>query len=127
MKQIAGRAGRYQSRYESGQVTTLHEKDMNYLRQCMKSKDKPIKRAGLYPSLEIMEIFAAIENLGLDDNIMSLFWERKLSKEWDLSEGSSPSNANVAFTGYYRTKGSNIGTVNPSPAFLISLSISSSS
>jgi ATP-dependent RNA helicase SUPV3L1/SUV3 len=36
VKQIAGRAGRYNSHYPEGFVTTFYQQDYPYLRQCLK-------------------------------------------------------------------------------------------
>ncbi|XP_065882901.1 ATP-dependent RNA helicase SUPV3L1, mitochondrial-like isoform X2 [Dysidea avara] len=57
-KQIAGRAGRYQSQYDHGEVTTFFPKHMPILKKLLSQKDNNIKQAGISVSLELLEEFA---------------------------------------------------------------------
>lgn len=59
VKQIAGRAGRRGSRYPDGLTTTLHLEDLDYLIECLKKPFDEVKRVGLYPFFEQVELFAA--------------------------------------------------------------------
>ncbi|KDP27140.1 hypothetical protein JCGZ_19839 [Jatropha curcas] len=58
VKQIAGRAGRRGSRYPDGLTTTLHLDDLNYLIKCLKQPFDEVKKVGLFPVFEQVELFA---------------------------------------------------------------------
>lgn len=57
-KQIAGRAGRFNSQFEAGFVTTLEPKDLDYLKEMMISEIEPINQVGLNPTADQIELFA---------------------------------------------------------------------
>ncbi|KAJ3400918.1 hypothetical protein CcCBS67573_g05700 [Chytriomyces confervae] len=60
IKQIAGRAGRFKTQYERGYVCTFNNADMRILNQALAvTNPLPLPSAGLYPTLEQMEKFAA--------------------------------------------------------------------
>jgi ATP-dependent RNA helicase SUPV3L1/SUV3 len=66
VKQISGRAGRRNSLYPFGEVTCRVPEDMEYLRQCMGTEIKTIKKAGLMPTTSHIEMFSAtLEQYGL--------------------------------------------------------------
>ncbi|KAL7116219.1 hypothetical protein ACP275_04G229300 [Erythranthe tilingii] len=58
VKQIAGRAGRRGSVYPDGLTTTLHLEDLDYLIECLKKPFDEVKRVGLFPYFEQVELFA---------------------------------------------------------------------
>ncbi|KAL3850425.1 hypothetical protein ACJIZ3_012307 [Penstemon smallii] len=58
VKQIAGRAGRRGSRYPDGLTTTLNQEDLDYLIECLKKPFDEVKRVGLFPFFEQVELFA---------------------------------------------------------------------
>ncbi|KAI8065235.1 P-loop containing nucleoside triphosphate hydrolase protein [Gongronella butleri] len=58
IKQIAGRAGRFGTAFESGEVTTLYPKDLSFLHECLDSPIENLKLAGLQPTVDIFEVFA---------------------------------------------------------------------
>ncbi|XP_062106659.1 DExH-box ATP-dependent RNA helicase DExH18, mitochondrial [Humulus lupulus] len=58
VKQIAGRAGRRGSRYPDGLSTTLHLSDLDYLIECLKQPFDDVKKLGLFPFFEQVELFA---------------------------------------------------------------------
>ncbi|KAI3977813.1 hypothetical protein MKX01_040558 [Papaver californicum] len=58
VKQIAGRAGRRGSRYPDGLATTLHLDDLQYLIECLKQPFDEVKKVGLFPFFEQVELFA---------------------------------------------------------------------
>ncbi|XP_071915642.1 DExH-box ATP-dependent RNA helicase DExH18, mitochondrial-like isoform X2 [Coffea arabica] len=58
VKQIAGRAGRRGSRYPEGLTTTLHLEDLDYLIECLKKPFDEVKKVGLFPFFEQVELFA---------------------------------------------------------------------
>ncbi|KAK2655073.1 hypothetical protein Ddye_008125 [Dipteronia dyeriana] len=58
VKQIAGRAGRRGSIYPDGLTTTLHVDDLDYLIECLKEPFEVVKKVGLFPFYEQIELFA---------------------------------------------------------------------
>ncbi|KAL2939461.1 DExH-box ATP-dependent RNA helicase DExH18 mitochondrial [Bienertia sinuspersici] len=58
VKQIAGRAGRRGSLYPDGLCTTLHLEDLDYLIECLKQPFQEVKKVGLFPFYEQVELFA---------------------------------------------------------------------
>lgn len=59
VKQIAGRAGRRGSIYPDGLTTTLHLNDLDYLIECLKQPFDDVKKVGLFPFFEQVEMFAS--------------------------------------------------------------------
>lgn len=59
VKQIAGRAGRRGSRYPDGLVTTFLVDDLDYLIECLQQPFEEVKKVGLFPFFEQVELFAA--------------------------------------------------------------------
>ncbi|KAJ3212365.1 ATP-dependent RNA helicase supv3l1, mitochondrial [Dinochytrium kinnereticum] len=58
-KQIAGRAGRFNTKYSTGYVTTFHNKDLVQLQKTVAIVTaQPLESAGLYPKLEQVEMFS---------------------------------------------------------------------
>ncbi|KAG5112191.1 hypothetical protein AAZX31_13G048900 [Glycine max] len=58
VKQIAGRAGRRGCLYPDGLATTLHLDDLDYLIECLKQPFDDVKKVGLFPSYEQVELFS---------------------------------------------------------------------
>ncbi|CAO3622400.1 unnamed protein product [Mucor fragilis] len=58
LKQIAGRAGRFNTAYAQGEVTTLKERDIFYVRRAVSAPIVPLEMAGLQPTVDILELFA---------------------------------------------------------------------
>ncbi|KAH9492113.1 RNA helicase [Bulinus truncatus] len=56
--QIAGRAGRYNTAYENGEVTTFYAKDLKILKDIVNQNIEPIKQGGLHPTADQIELFA---------------------------------------------------------------------
>lgn len=57
VKQIAGRAGRRNSPYPHGEVTTRDPFDMEHLRKCMSTEIEPIQKAGIIPTANHIGLF----------------------------------------------------------------------
>jgi ATP-dependent RNA helicase SUPV3L1/SUV3 len=73
IKQISGRAGRRNSPFPVGEVTTRDPQDMDHLRQCMSTEIPPIERAGLLPTPSHIEVFSdALESYGLGHGAKNL-------------------------------------------------------
>ncbi|KAJ0907652.1 putative RNA helicase [Helianthus annuus] len=58
VKQIAGRAGRRGSIYPDGLTTTLHLDDLDYLIECLQKPFGEVRKVGLFPFYEQVELFA---------------------------------------------------------------------
>ncbi|CAH0717326.1 unnamed protein product, partial [Brenthis ino] len=56
--QIAGRAGRYGSAWETGHVTTYKAEDLATLKTLLAQPPEPVAQAGLHPTAEQMELYA---------------------------------------------------------------------
>ncbi|KAM9816834.1 ATP-dependent RNA helicase SUPV3L1, mitochondrial [Neosynchiropus ocellatus] len=56
--QIAGRAGRFSSKFKEGEVTTMHRDDLPVLKEILGHLVDPIETAGLHPTAEQIEMFA---------------------------------------------------------------------
>lgn len=56
--QIAGRAGRFSSKFKEGEVTTMHRDDLPVLKEILSQSVAPIQTAGLHPTAEQIEMFA---------------------------------------------------------------------
>lgn len=56
--QIAGRAGRFSSKFKEGEVTTMHRDDVPILKEILSHSVDPIETAGLHPTAEQIEMFA---------------------------------------------------------------------
>ena len=89
LKQIAGRAGRFGTLYEDGLVTTMRTEDMKLVRQGMETLDKPITRAGLFPSLEQLELLGVLLDYKVNDELMKAFWSDLHAREWGTNDGLS--------------------------------------
>ncbi|KAG8082115.1 hypothetical protein GUJ93_ZPchr0014g47226 [Zizania palustris] len=59
VKQIAGRAGRRGSVYPDGLTTTFMMDDLDYLIQCLQQPFEGVKKVGLFPCFEQVEMFAS--------------------------------------------------------------------
>ncbi|RCH97124.1 ATP-dependent RNA helicase supv3l1, mitochondrial [Rhizopus azygosporus] len=59
LKQIAGRAGRFGTAYGNGIVTSLHPRDLSYIKAAVDSPIVPLETAGLQPTVEMLELFAS--------------------------------------------------------------------
>ncbi|GAA0152596.1 DNA metabolism protein [Lithospermum erythrorhizon] len=58
IKQIAGRAGRYGSKFPVGKVTCLDADDLPLLHSSLKSPSPIIEQAGLFPSFDLLYMYS---------------------------------------------------------------------
>ncbi|XP_047437545.1 ATP-dependent RNA helicase SUPV3L1, mitochondrial [Mugil cephalus] len=56
--QIAGRAGRFSSKFKEGEVTTMHREDLPILKEILSQPVDSVEAAGLHPTAEQIEMFA---------------------------------------------------------------------
>ncbi|EEB12247.1 ATP-dependent RNA helicase SUV3, putative [Pediculus humanus corporis] len=71
--QIAGRAGRYGSRYEKGYVTTFHKKDLPLLEKILSETPEPAMSAGLFPTVDQIELYSFYLPQSTLSNLMDIF------------------------------------------------------
>ncbi|XP_065173456.1 ATP-dependent RNA helicase SUV3 homolog, mitochondrial isoform X2 [Atheta coriaria] len=71
--QIAGRAGRYGTKWEQGFVTTFKPEDLNTLKTLLSSPTEPITQAGLHPTAEQIELYAYHLPNSTLSNLMEIF------------------------------------------------------
>ncbi|CAL5337636.1 hypothetical protein CsSME_00020883 [Camellia sinensis var. sinensis] len=60
IKQIAGRAGRYGSKFPFGEVTCLDREDLPLVHSALDSPSPIIKRAGLFPNFDLLYMFSRL-------------------------------------------------------------------
>ncbi|XP_052770482.1 ATP-dependent RNA helicase SUV3 homolog, mitochondrial-like isoform X2 [Mya arenaria] len=56
--QIAGRAGRFRTRFEDGEVTTYFQKDLGILKKIVGQEKPKVTKAGLTPTVDMIESFS---------------------------------------------------------------------
>jgi len=56
--QIAGRAGRFNTKWETGYVTTFHQEELHVLADLLKQTPEDILQAGLHPTFDQLEMYA---------------------------------------------------------------------
>ena len=68
--QIAGRAGRFNTQYADGYVTTFFKQDLGVLKEILKKPLQKTTKAGLHPTADQIELFAyQLPNHSLSDLI----------------------------------------------------------
>ncbi|GBP23746.1 ATP-dependent RNA helicase SUPV3L1, mitochondrial [Eumeta japonica] len=83
--QIAGRAGRYGSNWETGYVTTFKPEDLPTLKTLLSKSPEPVPQAGLHPTAEQMELYAYhLPHASLSSLMMVRQYSRNepLTKSW---------------------------------------------
>lgn len=88
MKQIAGRAGRFGSVYEKGEVVCMAKRDLPLLQDCLVTADDVITAAGLFPSLEQLQWLGIFTDLNVTTTELHNFWKHLMRKQWDIRESS---------------------------------------
>lgn len=71
--QIAGRAGRYGTPFENGEVTTYRREDLLLLKDVTSRIIEPIEQAGLHPTADQIELFAYHLPHSTLSNLMDIF------------------------------------------------------
>lgn len=71
--QIAGRAGRYGTRWETGYVTTYRKEDLQTLKRLLRQKPEAITQAGLQPTADQIELYAYHLPTTPLSNLMDIF------------------------------------------------------
>ena len=110
VKQIAGRAGRMSSNYKYGEVTAWQEKDLAYINAVMQFEIPQITRAGIFPSVEQIQIFADLLSKAQASAAASICEPEDIDPETGeivtpqliSSDAYEPSTATVSVVTYHR-------------------------
>ncbi|KAF8660630.1 hypothetical protein HU200_057536 [Digitaria exilis] len=87
IKQIAGRAGRYGSKFPVGEVTCLDSGDLPLLHSSLKSPSPIIERAGLFPTFDVLSLYSRLHGTDFFHPILERFLEKaKLSPDYFIAE-----------------------------------------
>jgi hypothetical protein len=87
VKQIAGRAGRYGSQYEKGEVTVLHSHDRQFLSHNLNSSDDQLTKAFLFPTREQLELLGAFIDTAATPEDLLEYWKDIFLTVYGPSEG----------------------------------------
>lgn len=97
IKQIAGRAGRFgvpvilpgqggeDDDNGSGIVTSLSADSLPAIRSAVSVLLPKVRKAGLFPSLEQLELLGIFQDYRVTRDILVEFWLEKLHREWDIT------------------------------------------
>ncbi|KAG8062564.1 hypothetical protein GUJ93_ZPchr0003g18573 [Zizania palustris] len=87
IKQIAGRAGRYGSKFPVGEVTCLSADHLPLLHSALKSPSPIIKRAGLFPTFDLLSLYSRLHGTDFFHPILERFLEKaKLSPDYFIAD-----------------------------------------
>ncbi|TVU45058.1 hypothetical protein EJB05_04528 [Eragrostis curvula] len=87
IKQIAGRAGRYGSKFPIGEVTCLDAGDLPLLHSSLNSPSPIIKRAGLFPTFDLLSLYSRLHGTDFFQPILERFLDKaKLSPDFFISD-----------------------------------------
>ncbi|KAG0451127.1 hypothetical protein HPP92_026400 [Vanilla planifolia] len=87
IKQIAGRAGRYGSKFPIGEVTCLDAEDLPVLHSALESCSPDLERAGLFPTFDILSLYSRLHSSNKFFPILEQFLEKaKLSPDYFIAD-----------------------------------------
>ncbi|KAJ8460701.1 hypothetical protein OPV22_033627 [Ensete ventricosum] len=87
IKQIAGRAGRYGSKFSSGEVTCIDAEDLPLLHSSLKSSSPLLERAGLFPTFDLLSLYSRLHSRMGFHGILEQFLEKaKLSPDYFIAD-----------------------------------------
>lgn len=87
IKQIAGRAGRYGSKFPVGEVTCIRSEDLPLLHSSLKLPSPSIERAGLFPTFDLLYMYSRAHPLSGFYQILEHFLDSaKLSENYFLAD-----------------------------------------
>ena len=78
IKQIAGRAGRYNSLYEEGSVTALDRRDYQRIRKALHSPHSEIQQIGIFPTFDHLALCHEVVGNAYDFGDLITFFEEKI-------------------------------------------------
>ncbi|KAL8486446.1 hypothetical protein ACS0TY_023218 [Phlomoides rotata] len=86
IKQIAGRAGRYKSKYPDGEVTCLDPEDLPLLHSALSSPSPTLKKAGLFPNFDLLFMYSRLHpGCGLYQILEHFVENAKLSENYFIA------------------------------------------
>ncbi|KAI4369644.1 hypothetical protein MLD38_018065 [Melastoma candidum] len=87
IKQIAGRAGRFGSKYPVGEVTCVDNEDLQMLHSAINAPSPTLERAGLFPHYDLILMFSHLHPKAGFRQILEHFFENaKLSSNYFIAE-----------------------------------------
>ncbi|KAG9451949.1 hypothetical protein H6P81_004853 [Aristolochia fimbriata] len=87
IKQIAGRAGRYGSKFSSGEVTCIDPEDLPLLHSSLQSPSPVLERAGLFPTYDLLLLYSRLQSTTGFQSILENFLEQaKLSPHYFIAD-----------------------------------------
>ncbi|KAL6571480.1 RNA helicase [Orobanche hederae] len=87
IKQIAGRAGRYRSKFPVGEVTCLDAEDMPLLLSSLSSPSPIIEKAGLFPNFDLLLMYSRLHpTYGLHQILEQFVENAKLSEKYFIAD-----------------------------------------
>ncbi|KAL3749102.1 hypothetical protein ACJRO7_010229 [Eucalyptus globulus] len=87
IKQIAGRAGRYGSKYPVGEVTCVDEEDLPLLHTALNAPSPTLERAGLFPTFDLLLLYSHLNPQFGFRQILEHFLENaKLSENYFIAD-----------------------------------------
>ncbi|CAA2969891.1 Hypothetical predicted protein [Olea europaea subsp. europaea] len=87
IKQIAGRAGRYRSKFPVGEVTCLDAEDLPLLNSSLSSSSPIIEQAGLFPSFDLLFMYSRLHPmLGMQQILEHFLENAKLSANYFITD-----------------------------------------
>lgn len=90
IKQIAGRAGRYGSRFPEGEVTCLKEEDLPLLYESLEAPTIPVEAAGLFPTYDLLALYSRLHpDLTFADVLNDFTTKAQLSSYYSLSNSDN--------------------------------------
>ncbi|XP_042059770.1 ATP-dependent RNA helicase SUV3, mitochondrial-like [Salvia splendens] len=86
IKQIAGRAGRYKSKFPVGEVTCVKADDLPLLHSSLSSPSPTLEQAGLFPSFDLIVMFSRLHpTYGLRQILEHFVEHAKLSDNYFIT------------------------------------------
>ncbi|KAL3642002.1 RNA helicase [Castilleja foliolosa] len=87
IKQIAGRAGRYKSKFPVGEVTCLDRNDIPLLLSSLSSPSPTIEQAGLFPNFDLLLMYSLLHpTYGLHQILEHFVDNAKLSENYFIAD-----------------------------------------
>ncbi|KAF5188050.1 Atp-dependent rna helicase suv3 protein [Thalictrum thalictroides] len=87
IKQIAGRAGRYGSKFPLGEVTCLKADDLPLLHSSLKSPSPVLESAGLFPTFDLLLLYSRLyPKAGLHPLLERFLEKAKLSPNYFIAD-----------------------------------------
>ncbi|PIA45013.1 hypothetical protein AQUCO_01700518v1 [Aquilegia coerulea] len=87
IKQIAGRAGRYGSKFANGEVTCLEADDLPLLHSSINSPSPVLESAGLFPTFDLLLLYSRLHpTAGLHPILESFLEKARLSPNYFIAD-----------------------------------------